>query len=164
MAQGNQGKFLTFTEGSEEYAVSLNQVWEIIEYSPLTPVPMVPEFIRGVINLRGIAVPVIDLKIRMGRGYTEIKSRTIIVVLELAMDGVRQRIGVLVDEVQTVIDLPHSEIEAAPKFGSKIHTDFIAGMARRAGKFLVILALEKIFSVDEAAILADTATQGQHAA
>lgn len=146
-----QGQYLIFTLHDEALAIGILSIKEIIEYGSLTEVPMMPALVRGVINLRGAVVPVIDLTARFGRGRTEVGRRTCIVIVELEQGGERQDLGVIVDTVNEVIEIPRCDIEPPPAFGAMIHTDFIAGMGKVAGRFVVILDIERILSLDELA-------------
>lgn len=150
-------QFLTFALGSEMFAVGTLSVKEIIEYGHLTEVPMMPDFIRGVINLRGAVVPVIDLGARFGRGETKITRRTCIVIIEVPSGDEKQDIGVIVDAVSEVLEIPSSEIEPPPAFGAKIRTDFIQGMGKVDGKFVILLDVGKVLSVEEISTLASVA-------
>ena len=151
-----QQQYLTFLQGNEQFAVALLHVKEIIEYTRVTAVPMVPEFIRGVINLRGSVVPVVDLKARFGYGRSDVTKRTSIIIVEIPVDDTKQSVGILVDAVNTVLDIPASDIEPPPRFGAKLRTDFIGGMGKIADKFVIILAVDKVLSVDEMAALIQT--------
>ena len=124
---------------------------------------MMPVFIRGVIDVRGGVVPVIDLLARFGGKKSEIGRRTCIVILELALDGGRHDIGVVVDAVSEVLEIPASEIEPPPTFGAKIRTDFIDGMGKVAGKFVIILNTQQVLSIDEMAVLANAGNVGEQA-
>ena len=146
-------QYLTFTLGSEMFAVGILNVKEIIEYGNLTEIPMMPAFIRGVINLRGSVVPVIDLAARFGGKPTELGKRTCIVIVEVQDDEVRHDIGIMVDAVSEVLDIPDSEIEPPPSFGAKIRADFVFGMGKVLGKFVIILNIDKVLSVEEIAQL-----------
>ncbi len=147
-------QYLTFLLSGEMFAIAIMNIKEIIEYGNLTEVPMMPEFIRGVINLRGSVVPVIDLSARFGRRVTEISRRTCIVIIEAeANDGSKQDIGVMVDSVSEVLEIPRSEIEPPPAFGAKIRVDFMRGMGKVAGEFVIILNANKVLSVDELSML-----------
>ncbi|MDO8989312.1 MAG: chemotaxis protein CheW [Sideroxyarcus sp.] len=152
-------QYLTFALGSEMFAVGTLSVKEIIEYGHLTEVPMMPGFIRGVINLRGAVVPVIDLAARFGRNPTQITRRTCIVIIEVPTGEERHDIGVVVDAVSEVLEIPAGEIEPAPAFGAKIRTDFIQGMGKVNGKFVILLDVGKVLSVDEISTLASVAGQ-----
>ena len=147
-------QYLTFLLGGEMYAVGILNVKEIIEYGTLTEIPMMPAFIRGVINLRGAVVPVIDLAARFGGAPSEQSRRTCIVIIELVTDGERHDIGVVVDAVSEVLEVAAADIEPAPSFGAKIRADFIAGMGKVGGKFVIMLDIRKVLSVDEIATLA----------
>lgn len=151
-------QYLTFTLGGEMFAVGILNVKEIIEYGNLTEIPMMPAFIRGVINLRGSVVPVIDLSARFGGKSTEIGRRTCIVIVEVQDDDARHDIGIMVDAVSEVLEIPGSEIEPPPSFGAKIRADFIFGMGKVAGKFVIILEIDRVLSVEEIALL--TGTEG----
>jgi purine-binding chemotaxis protein CheW len=132
------------------YAIPLLGVKEIIEYGGVTPIPTMPEFIRGVINLRGRVVPVMDMSARFGEESTAIGERTCIVILEQDTEGkAQQDMGVVVDGVNAVIDVDLTDIEPPPTFGAKIRTDFILGMWRHEDRFVVVLDLAKVLSVEE---------------
>ena len=142
-------QYLTFSLHGEPFAVGILRVKEIIEYCPVAPVPMVPEFIRGVMNLRGSVVPVIDLAVRFGGARTQAMKRTCIVIIEVDGESGRQDIGVMVDAVHTVSEIPAAEIEPAPAFGARIRMDFISGMGKLNGRFVIILNVNKVLSVVE---------------
>ncbi|MEI7429806.1 MAG: chemotaxis protein CheW [Betaproteobacteria bacterium] len=146
-------QYLTFALGGEMFAVGILNVKEIIEYGQLTEIPMMPAFIRGVINLRGSVVPVIDLSARFGGKVTEVSRRTCIVIVEVTEDEARHDIGIMVDAVSEVLDIPGSEIEPPPTFGARIRAEFIFGMGKVAGKFVIILNINKVLSVEEIAQL-----------
>lgn len=146
-------QYLAFTLNAEVLAIDILQVREILEFGTLTDVPMMPETIRGVINLRGAVVPVIDLSARFGRGPSTVLRRTCIVIVEVVSEGHTQTLGVMVDAVNEVMEIPKEEIEPAPTFGTRIRTDFIAGMARQNGKFVILLDVSRVFSVEELAVI-----------
>jgi purine-binding chemotaxis protein CheW len=146
-------QYLTFALGGEMFAVGILNVKEIIEYGSLTEIPMLPSFIRGVINLRGAVVPVIDLAARFGGQSTAVGRRTCIVIVEVADEDARHDIGIMVDAVSEVLEIPASEIEPPPSFGAKIRADFIFGMGKVLGKFVIILNIDKVLSVEEIALL-----------
>jgi purine-binding chemotaxis protein CheW len=150
-------QYLTFALGSEMFAVRILNVKEIIEFGDITAIPMVPDFIRGVINLRGLVVPVIDLACRFGGQATEVSRRTCIVIVELSEGETRRDIGVVVDSVSEVLEIAAAEIEPPPAFGARIRTDFIDGMGKVDGRFVIILDTEKVLSIEEIAMLADLA-------
>ena len=147
-------QYLTFLLGGEMYAVETLSVKEIIEYGKVTAVPMMPPSIRGVINLRGAVVPVIDLKARFGGNATELSRRTCIVIIELTSDEETHVVGIVVDAVSEVLEIPAGDIEPPPSFGARIRTDFISGMGKVAGKFVILLDIGRVLSADELASLA----------
>lgn len=151
-------QYLTFQVGREMFAVGILHIREIIEYGNLTTVPMMPDFVRGVINLRGSVVPVIDLSSRFGRGESQINRRSCIVILEVEGDALGQEglqeIGVMVDAVSEVLEIPPHEIEPPPSFGARIRADFIAGMGKVQGRFVILLDVQQVMSVQEIAELA----------
>ncbi len=154
-------QYLTFLLGGEMFAIGILGIKEIIEYGSLTAVPMMPQFIRGVINLRGAVVPVVDLSARFSRKSSEITPRTCIVILEVESDETKQDVGVVVDSVSAVLAIADSEIEPPPSFGAKIRTDFISGMGKVAGKFVIILNASRVLSVDEMALLTAAADSAE---
>jgi purine-binding chemotaxis protein CheW len=150
-----QTQYLTFMLDKEVFAIGILAIKEIIEYGSLTVVPMMPEFIRGVINLRGAVVAVMDLSARFRRRAAEVTKRTCIVIVEIETDGERQVVGVIVDAVNEVLDIPASEIEPAPAFGAKVRTEFIHGMGKVNGGFVILLNVNHVLSLDEMGALAD---------
>ena len=145
----DHGQYLTFILGGEVFAIGILAIKEIIEYSGLTVVPMMPECVRGVINLRGAVVPVMDLLARFGKHPTEIGRRTCIVIVEVNTDGEHQDIGVMVDAVNEVLEILPSDIEPAPTFGARIRTDFIEGMGKVDAGFVILLNVNHVLSTDE---------------
>lgn len=156
--QIDEAQYLTFQLGGEMFAIGILHIKEILEYNNLTTVPMMPAFIRGVINLRGAVVPVIDLSARFGRHVSEVTRRSCIVIVEVTVDNGVQDIGLMVDAVSAVLEIPADHIEPAPSFGARIRADFISGMAKIDSKFVILLNVSKVLSVDEMAMLADVAT------
>ena len=156
-------QYLTFALGGEMFAVGILNVKEIIEYGQLTEIPMMPAFIRGVINLRGSVVPVIDLAARFGHAQSDVGKRTCIVIVEVQQDDSKHDLGIMVDAVSEVLEVSSADIEPAPAFGAKIRADFIDGMAKIAGKFVIILDIQRVLSVDEIASLATVADRGAEA-
>ncbi|MBS7349090.1 MAG: purine-binding chemotaxis protein CheW [Comamonas sp.] len=153
-------QYLTFTVAGEMFAVGILNIKEIIEYGNLTEIPMMPGFIRGVINLRGAVVPVIDLGARFSGKTSSVQRRTCIVIVEAQSEPStpgelpeRHDIGIMVDAVSEVLEIPASQIEPAPSFGARIRADFIAGMGKVAGKFVILLAIQRVLSLDEMALL-----------
>jgi purine-binding chemotaxis protein CheW len=152
---GDTNQYLTFTLGGEMFAVGILNVKEIIEYGNLTEIPMMPGFIRGVINLRGAVVPVVDLAARFGGKTSDVQRRTCIVIVEVTQVGAKHDIGIMVDAVSEVLEIQATEIEPPPSFGAKIRADFIAGMGKVARKFVIILQIDRVLSDDEITLLAD---------
>lgn len=152
---GDTHQYLTFTLGGEMFAVGILNVKEIIEYSNLTEIPMMPGFIRGVINLRGAVVPVVDLAARFGGKISDVQRRTCIVIVEVTQEDSKQDIGIMVDAVSEVLEIQAADIEPPPSFGARIRADFIAGMGKVAGRFVIILEIQKVLSVNEMAMLAN---------
>jgi purine-binding chemotaxis protein CheW len=151
-------QFLTFLLSGDVFALGILYIKEIIQFESVMEVPMMPSFIRGVINLRGRVVPVVDLALRFNRGATNIARRTSIIIIEmpntrLDAQSEPQNIGIMVDTVNEVIDINLSEIEAPPSFGAQIRLDFIRGMARTERGFIILLHLDQILSLDELAAL-----------
>lgn len=160
-------QLLTFQLAGEPFAISIQVIKEIIEYGSLTEVPLMPEFIRGVLNLRGAVLPVIDLSARFGRARTEIGARSCIIILEVENraegeeGGTMQEIGVVVDAVSEVMELPQEAIQPAPPFGARIRADFISGMVEMEGRFVIILDVSRVLSIDEMALLASLEAEAE---
>jgi purine-binding chemotaxis protein CheW len=152
VVQGQQ--YLTFTVSGELFGIAIASIKEIIEYRAPTDVPMMPGYMRGIINLRGRVVPVIDLAVRFGRSRTEETRRTCIVILEVEQQEERHDIGVVVDTVSAVLEIADADIEPAPSFGAKLRTDFIKGMGKLGEKFVILLDIGKVLSVEELSLLA----------
>lgn len=142
-------QYLTFALGKDTFAVDIAPIREIIEYPGLTEIPMTPDFLRGVINLRGAVVPVIDLSVRFGRGETEIGRRTCVVIIELAIDDGHHALGILVDGVNEVLEVEAGQIESRPEFGMGMRADFVNGMIRMDGRFVIILDVNHVLSSSE---------------
>jgi purine-binding chemotaxis protein CheW len=142
-------QFLTFFLGDEEYAVTVLKVTEIIGCSALTKVPGTPTWIRGVLNLRGAVVPVVDLSVKFGIGPTEITPRTCVVIVEIEHDGEKLVLGVMADAVSQVIELGADEIQPPPSFGPRVRVDCIQGMCNSNGRFVVLLDIDRVLSSTE---------------
>lgn len=142
-------QYLTFLVGAESFAMPIGSIREIIEFGGLTEVPLMPNFLRGVINLRGSVVPVIDLSVRFGRAPIEIAKRTCIIIMELAQEGQPLLLGVMVDAVSAVLSVQEDRVEPRPSFGAGVRADFIEGMININERFLVVLDVQKVLSVDE---------------
>src|SRR5687768_15597335 len=142
-------QYLTFSLADEEYAVSVLSVREIIEYDAVTRVPSTPPWIRGVINLRGGVVPVVDLAVKLGLAERPVTRRTCIVILEVALDGEQLLMGILADAVNQVVDIAPSEVEPVPSFGTRIRVDFLKGMGRSGRKFVLMLDVDRVLTTHE---------------
>ena len=159
-ADASPQQYLTFSLGGEVFALGILNVKEIIEFGNITEIPMMPAFIRGVINLRGAVVPVIDLSARFGGPASTVSRRTCIVIVELGEGEERQDLGVIVDAVNEVLEIPRSEIEPPPTFGAKIRADFIQGMGKVDGHFVIILNVDRVLSPQEITMLASMSSNG----
>lgn len=142
-------QYLTFNLAEEIFAVDVGRVREILEITSITKVPQTPDFMRGVINLRGSVVPVIDMRLKFGMSETDRTVNTCIIVVEVLMDGETIVLGSLADSVQEVIEMEQDHIEAAPHIGTHLNTDFIKGMGKHDNRFVMILDIDKIFSAHE---------------
>lgn len=158
---GETNQYLTFTLEGEQYALSVLKVREVLEYTKITKIPRTADYMKGVINLRGSGVPVIDLRLKFGMKELAATKDTSIIVMEV--DGTEDKvvIGALADSVQEVIELEPSQIEAAPRFGTKLATDFILGMGKKDDGFIILLDIDKIFSSDEVSLLNKLETKGE---
>ena len=156
-------QFLTFTLGEEVFAMDIRTVREIIQYGPMTTVPLMPGFVRGVINLRGAVVPVIDLQARFGRPPAKVGKKTCIVIFDALRDGERVELGLMVDAVSEVIEIAPGQIEPPPNFGTAVRRDFIRGMGKVANRFVIILEPDRAFDVNEMAELCESAQLSQAA-
>lgn len=147
-------QYLTFNLGDEVFAIDIRNVREIIQQVAMTIVPLMPAFVRGVINLRGAVVPVIDLQSRFGRGLTQAGKKTCVIIFDVGPQGDQVEVGLLVDAVSEVVDLVPSAIEATPPFGTTIAREFIHGLGKVGSAFIVILEPERAFNMDDMAALA----------
>lgn len=154
VASIDANQYLTFSAKGEMFAIGILNVKEILEFGAITEIPMVPEFIRGVINLRGSVVPVVDLAARFGGKRTEIQRRTCIVIVEVDHEGATQDLGIVVDAVSEVLEIPPADVEPPPSFGARVRADFIAGVGKVAGEFVIVLDIRRVLSVEEMAMLA----------
>jgi purine-binding chemotaxis protein CheW len=153
-------QYLTFALGKDTFAVDIAPIREIIEYPGLTEIPMTPDFLRGVINLRGAVVPVIDLSVRFGRSETAIGRRTCVVIIEIAIDDGHHALGILVDGVNEVLEVETTQIESRPEFGMGMRADFVNGMIRIDGRFIIILDVNHVLSSTELIALVDQSAGG----
>jgi len=152
-------QYLTFKLDDEVFALDIGKVREVLDYTSITKVPRTPEFMRGVINLRGSVVPVVDLRLKFGMSKTEKTVNTCIIIVEVTVDEETTVLGALADSVQEVLDLEPGNIEPAPKIGTRLNTEFIKGMGKRDNRFIMILDINKIFSTDELALVQETKEQ-----
>lgn len=151
--------YLAFRLADEVYAIDILRIREIHEYSLPTRVPMMPPSVRGVINLRGAVVPVIDLAIRFGREATSVGKRTCTVIVEVQHGGATHILGLMVDGVNAVMEIGADSIEPAPAFGTHVNTEFMAGMARVDDRFVIILDVERVLSIEEMAAIGSVNSQ-----
>lgn len=155
-----QTQFLTFLLADEVYAVSILKVKEIIEYGTVTRVPNMPPSVRGVINLRGAVVPVVDLVLRFKLGESKVTKRTCVIIAEFEAEGEPVVMGLMADAVNEVIDLPPAEIEPPPSFGTAVRTDFLKGLGKAGKKFVLILDLDRVLSREELLSASDAQEAG----
>ncbi len=148
-----EGKYLTFSMANEEYGIGILKIKEIIGMMPVTTVPQTPEYVKGVINLRGKVIPVMDLRLRFGMEAMDYTERTCIIVVEIEDQAGTVMIGIVVDSVSEVLNIKGKEIEDTPTFGAKLNTDYILGMAKMEGGVKILLDIDKVFSSDELALL-----------
>ncbi len=152
-------QYLTFKLGEEVFALQVANVREILEFIPITKVPRTPDFMTGVINLRGSVVPVMDMRLKFGMSETEKTVNTCIIVVEVNIDGEKAMIGALVDSVQEVFELEAQQIEPPPRLGLGMKSEFIEGMGKRDSGFVIILEIDKVFSMEELDIAQGMGTQ-----
>ncbi|MDM8522941.1 chemotaxis protein CheW [Desulfococcaceae bacterium HSG8] len=155
--QTNSSQYLTFTLGEEIFALGINRVREVLDYKTIGKVPGMPPFIRGVINLRGDVVPVIDLRVKLGMTLTRKETDTCIVIMEINVDGELVQMGALADSVREVTDLTTSQVAPPPKIGKKYKIDFIKGIGKQEETFLIILDIDRVLSEDERSLVRATA-------
>ncbi|MEY3252339.1 MAG: hypothetical protein RL227_1312 [Pseudomonadota bacterium] len=152
-AEAAPAQYLTFALAEEVFAMDIRTVREIIQHGPMTTVPLMPEFVRGVINLRGAVVPVIDLQARFGRPAAQVGKKTCIVIFDSIREGERVELGLMVDAVSEVIEIAADQIEPPPNFGTAVRRDFIRGMGKVANRFVILLEPDRAFDVNEMADL-----------
>ena len=161
-----QKQYLTFLLANEEYAIGILKVKEIIEYDTVTTVPKTPKWVRGVINLRGAVVPVVDLAIKFGLELKPVTKTTCIVIVETQFESQNTTIGILVDAVSQVMELATEDLQPVPEFGTRVKVDYLLGMAQLGKKFALLLDVDKVLSTDELLHLngvASSAEEGQAA-
>jgi purine-binding chemotaxis protein CheW len=149
--KGSEGvtQYLTFTLGDEVFALDISKVREVLDFTGVTRVPQTPDFMSGVINLRGNVVPVVDMRLKFGMTATKKSVNTCVIIAEVGLEGESTVLGAMADSVQEVLDLEPSQIEPPPRIGSKLNTDFITGMGKHNDQFIMILNIDKVFSADE---------------
>jgi purine-binding chemotaxis protein CheW len=155
-------QYLTFLTAGEEYAISIVKVSEIVEYEAVTTVPNTPPWIRGVTNLRGRVVPVVDLAVKFGLPASRISKFTCIIITDEMFQNEKLTMGVLADSVSQVIDLSADEIEETPPFGTRVKTEYLLGMGALGKKFCLILDIDKVLSADEILAVTDSVADGGH--
>ncbi len=148
-----EGKYLTFTLADEEYGIGILKIREIIGMLPITSVPQTPPFVKGVINLRGKVIPVVDLRLRFGMEKIEYTERTCIIVVEIEGPAGAVQIGIVVDAVSEVLNIKAEDIEETPTFGVKLNTDYILGMAKMEGGVKILLDIDRVLSSEEISAL-----------
>lgn len=151
-----EGKYLTFTLAEEEYGIGILKIKEIIGMLPITSVPRTPDFVKGVINLRGKVIPVIDLRLRFGMGEIDYTELTCIIVVEIDGQAGTVLIGIVVDSVSEVLNIKGEDVEDTPTFGTKLDTEYILGMAKMEGGVKILLDINRVLSGEELAVLEKT--------
>ncbi len=150
-----EGKYLTFTLADEEYGIGILKIKEIIGMMPFTAVPQTPHYVKGVINLRGKVIPVMDLRLRFGMEAIDYTDRTCIIVVEISGEASNVMIGIVVDTVSEVLNIKSDDIEDTPSFGTTLDTDYILGMAKTEGGVKILLDIDKVLRTDEIAMLTE---------
>ena len=151
-------QYLTFKLADEVFALDIAKVREVLDYTDITKVPKTPDFMQGVINLRGSVVPVVDMRLKFGMTAIEKTVNTCIIIMEVTLDGETTVLGALADSVQEVLDLEPGQIEPAPRIGTRLRTEFLRGMGKQDHHFVMILDIDKVFSLDELAQVGDAGT------
>ena len=151
-------QYLTFTLGGEVFAIEVSKVREVLDFPAIVKIPRTPDFMSGVINLRGTVVPVVDLRLCFKMSKTEKTVNTCVVVMEMLLEGEATTVGGLVDSVEEVIDLEPEQIRPAPRMGTQLRTDFIKGMGTRNEQFIVILDIDRVFSAEELSVVRSAET------
>jgi purine-binding chemotaxis protein CheW len=146
-------QFLTFRLKDELFALDIGKVREVLDFTSITKVPQTPDYMRGVINLRGSVVPVVDLRLKFGMPMSEKTVNTCVIIVEVEMDGETVVMGAMADAVQEVLDLEPDQIEPPPRLGTKLNTEFIRGMGKHAEQFIIILDIDKVFASEELALM-----------
>lgn len=142
-------QYLTFTLDQEMFALDIVKVREVLEFADVTKVPRMPDFMRGVINLRGNVVPVVDLRLKFGMSMTEKSVDTCVIIAEVEIDGEKTVLGAMADSVEEVIDLEPDQIDPPPRMGARLDSDFIHGMGKRNEEFIILLDIDRVFTADD---------------
>ncbi len=148
-----EGKYLTFSLADEEYGIGILKIKEIIGMMPVTTVPQTPDFVKGVINLRGKVIPVLDLRLRFGMPAIDYTERTCIIVVEIEGEAAKLQLGIVVDSVSEVLNIKGEEIEDTPTFGTRLNTEYILGMAKMGGGVKILLDIDEVLSAEDIASL-----------
>lgn len=159
----NSNQYLTFTLDQEVFGLEIGKVREVLDYTTLTKVPQTPEFMRGVINLRGSVVPVVDMRLKFGMTLTRRSVNTCIIIVEVELGGEKTLLGALADSVREVMDLNAEDIEPAPKIGIGLNTEFIKGMGKAGEKFIILLDFDRVFSFEELSVLRESQNETEAA-
>lgn len=146
-------QYLSFMLGEEVFALDITKVREVLDFTTVTKVPQTPDFMRGVINLRGSVVPVVDMRLKFGMDATEKTVNTCIIIVEVSLEDESIVIGALADSVREVFDLESDQVEPAPKIGTQLNTEFLKGMGKKNEEFILILDIDKVFSSEELAVV-----------
>nr|WP_320049757.1 chemotaxis protein CheW [uncultured Desulfuromonas sp.] len=154
LEQMNQ--YLTFKLDGEVFALEISKVREVLDFTDITKVPQTPIFMRGVINLRGSVVPVVDMRVKFSMDEAEATVNTCIIITEVTMEGEASVLGALVDSVKEVLELDPNQIEPPPRIGTKLNTEFISGMGKHNEEFIIILDIDRVFSADEISLIQAT--------
>ena len=155
-------QYLTFRLDKESFALAITKVKEVLDFTHLTKVPRTPDFVRGVINLRGNVVSVVDLRMNLGMGATEITEETGIIILESEVNHEVVLVGALVDALQAVVGIPNDRVAPPPKLGTHLNTEFVLGIGKTDDMFRIIIDIDRIIEADEQTIAAETANQLEH--
>jgi purine-binding chemotaxis protein CheW len=146
-------QYLSFMLGEEVFALDITKVREVLDFTKVTKVPQTPDFMRGVINLRGSVVPVVDMRLKFGMSVTEKTVNTCIIIVEVSLEEESIVIGALADSVREVFDLEPDQVEPAPKIGTQLNTEFLRGMGKKNDEFILILDIDKVFTTEELAVV-----------
>ncbi len=159
MESTNANQYLTFTLDNEQYAIGVAKVREVLEHTKITKLPRTAMFMKGIINLRGAGVPVIDLRLKFGLPETPITKDTSIIVMEVESQDGAVVVGALADAVHEVVDIDEKSVEPAPRFGTRLAAEFIKGVGKKDDLFIIILDIDRIFNAEEISFIADNKTE-----